>query len=104
MSPVTTGKTLPPPPFPDAPNSSGRAVPGAGKLTSAHVLLPAALAVLGTVLFLVGNIPTQEIFELLAGCVGIGVSANLVLSGGRRIVEAFGAALGRGLADLADKR
>ncbi|MEY2231122.1 MULTISPECIES: hypothetical protein [Streptomyces] len=106
MSDNTTGGNVSTP-LPTSPRpqvTTGYSGQGPARLTSAHTLLPGALAALGTVLFLVGDIPVDEIFKLLASCVAIGVSANLVITGGRRIVEAFGATFARGLVDLADKQ
>lgn len=74
------------------------------RLTLPHVLLGATCPALGTVLHLVGHMPTDGILYLLGGCAAISAAASVIVTGGRRLAEGLATATAHGLLKLAEKQ
>ncbi|MFJ4321397.1 hypothetical protein ACIP46_39980 [Streptomyces lavendulae] len=77
---------------------------GPARLALPHVLLGATCPALGTVLHLVGHMPTNGILCLLGGCAAISAATSIVVTGGRRLAEGLATATAHGLLKLTEQQ
>lgn len=64
-------------------------LPGASRLTTAHVLPLIGFPLIGTLLHLVDSMPITDIFLFLGGCGTIGAGVTIAVTGGRRAMVAI---------------
>ncbi|MER6231577.1 hypothetical protein ABT169_20860 [Streptomyces sp. NPDC001616] len=69
--------------------STPEELPGANRLTTAHVLPLIGFPLIGALLHLVGSMPITDVFLFLGGCGTIGASVTIAVTGGRRAMVAI---------------